>query len=153
QRARYCCELQADEAATDDDDVVRTTKTLLHEPRLVQDPQGEDAVEMPALDGQRAVPRADGEDQGGVRQRRARRCLYALACAVDRDGAFAEQEINLVVTVERFGAELDVVARDRGQDEAFRQWRPLVGKVSFVADERNPILVALGTKRRGGFEA
>jgi len=49
--------------------------------------------------------------------------------------------------------QLDLVHPLLVEDEAFRQRWPLVGEMGLVADERDRMRIALGAKRRGGFEA
>src|SRR5207302_2142477 len=71
----------------------------------------------------------------------------------DRHDAIAGDQIDPMTAIEIRGPQLHFVEALRVEHEPFRERRPLIGKMRFLADERDRLGVPALAQRGRGFEA
>ena len=111
--ARGRRELEADEAAADDDEPGRVGQPLAQHLRVADGAQHEDPVEVRAGHGQRPRPRPGRQHEVVVVQDASRRELQRAVLAVDALGAVVGDQPDRLGQEERLGAQVHLARRRR----------------------------------------
>lgn len=132
-----CGKLQADEPATDDDEAGRRVDAFTQPVGIGEPTDGEDAVELGARHRQRTIADAERQRQMIVAQTTSRLQLDLAGRPVDGRDRFAENELDVAVLIEFLAAEKEPVGADGADQISLRQGRPLIGQISFFADQND----------------
>ena len=145
-------DLQADEPAAQNDDVLDGRGKRADGARVGDGAQRQHAGERPAFDGKLAWPRAGGEDRLVEGEAGSGREVQPACRGIETHRAFAKQKIDAGAGVEGVGAQdlrpcVDIL------DEGLRQRRLVVGKLGLVADQPDGAVITLLAQARRSLHA
>ena len=122
-------DFKPDESCADNDDLEPWAQTLADRSRVGDVAQHEYARKVDARNIEPPLPRACGEDEMVVTDRRAFAQLHPPRSAVDPHCADAESQVDALLAKERFGPERQPMDVHLALEKRLRQGRALIGQI------------------------